>query len=974
MFNKNQSSSTTHFRVAALALAAKGFRVFPCKPGTKKPLGGHGHHDATTSTKTIQKWWTQTPKANVAIACGASGFAVIDVDPRNGGTQTLIELETKRGALPRTVEAKTGGKDGGRHLYYRAPPGRLVGKLGNGVDLKNDGYTIAPPSVHPDGGIYRWEVSPFDAEVAELPAAWIALMTKDGPKKPPNAYAPKGNRTGVTTSVYGHAAVERKIKAVEAACEGERNATLNRAAFALGQLHAGGEIADVREDLVQAGMDAGLPESEARATVNSGWNAGMLEPRSAPAKDGDAAVPAQISAEEMQRLQTAWAQAQTAMQLDSLVRALSEVAKQVGYSEEDVVELVEELAAAVGDKQVQLRVAQVEEVYRAPSQRVGGWGVLRQFGLTPTNLPSFVSPAEAERDSMAARLVGISEEIEIICDERGDAYAFIKGLDGNQLLPVRGGAFKGFLSETAFERWGQVPGSESIRAASTIIEVRARRGLRVPLGNRVARGEDGAIWLDMADKTGRAIKVTCKGWEIVERSPPLFRRYAHQQPLPIPVRGGNAWKILEFVNLSDPKDQVLFVISTVVALVPDIPQPLMIFVGPQGSAKTSAARARRRIVDPSATPTLITKNDPGELVLVLDQHYLPILDNVTSIAGWYSDILCQAVTGGSFAKRQLFTDQDQVLLTFRRPITITALALPHTPADLPDRALLLNFDRVDPSKRLRERDLWTKFEAELPSIFGGMLDLLVHAMACEDTIKLPELPRLADFCQWGAAAASAIEGGKERFLDALSDNSAQRDIAVTDDDVVGAAIRRFAEGLASPWRGSPTELLSKLVAVPGGHTQSRAWPRQAAGLTKRLTSLQSVLASQGILVRWSKTRGNRYWEVTRRDLQDNDSTAPSAPSAPSEPKPTKDTAVPGKGEGDAGGDRGRVRHLLDLLKRRNSRPRATVGTSGATGATNSRTPQGHATGATSGATSKSDSTAPQWTPHVRSSSGRRSVP
>jgi hypothetical protein len=241
---------------------------------------------------------------------------------------------------------------------------------------------------------------------------------------------------------------------------------------------------------------------------------------------------------------------------------------------------------------------------------------------------------------------------------------------------------------------------------------------------------------------------------------------------------------------------------------------------------------------------------------------MPIMDNVTRIPVWHSDILCQAVTGGSFTKRQLFSDQDQVLLNFRRPITITAINLPQTPPDLPDRALVLHFER--PAVHLREDGLWQTFEAAVPEILGGMLDMLVHAMICQDMHIIPDLPRLADFAQWGAAAADTVPGGMERFLEALADNSAQRDITVTDDDIVGAAIKTFAESLEFPWSGSPTELLNKLSVMPGIASQSRAWPRQASGLTKRLTALQAVLASQGIVIRWYKAGGNRFWEVRPR--------------------------------------------------------------------------------------------------------------
>jgi hypothetical protein len=480
---------------AALELAAAGLKVFPLSPKSKKPpRGSRGHKDATTNARTIRRWWKKTPNANIGISCLASGIVVIDFDPRHGGLETFENLKMQLGALPITVIAKTGGPDGGFHLFFRHPGFPLVGTLGLGVDIKSNGYVVVAPSEHPDGGLYAWAHSPFETPIAELPVEWALAMIKNEPSGKPAGKSPEKDRApgkDRTTTAYGQAAIKRELQAVQNAPEGQRNDTLYKGSVALGQLHAGGEIAeDVRETLVQAAMTAGLPEAEARRTVESGWATGMTEPRTAP-----------------------------------------------------------------------------EEV-------------------------------EAERASMAARLVQIAEaELEILCDQRGEAYAFIEGADGNQLLPVRGGGFKGFLAETEFNRSGQVPGSETIRAALTIVEARARRGRRVTLANRVARGEDGAFWLDMADKTGRAIRTTAEGWEIVDRPPPLFRRYAHQLPLPVPVRGGDAMKILDFVNLPDPKDRILYVVSTAVTLVPHIPQPIMIFVGPQGSQR----RQQPRFADASST-------------------------------------------------------------------------------------------------------------------------------------------------------------------------------------------------------------------------------------------------------------------------------------------------------------------------------------------------------------------------------------
>lgn len=148
---------TRCYRAAEL-YAARGWRVFPLRPRTKTPLTPRGFHDATTNLETLRQWWIDHPAANVAIATG-DGLAILDIDPRNGGNETLQRLIETHGPLPDCPMARTGG--GGVHYYFRSPGPLKSRKLGPGVDLCADGhYVVAPFSVHPNGTPYEWEISP----------------------------------------------------------------------------------------------------------------------------------------------------------------------------------------------------------------------------------------------------------------------------------------------------------------------------------------------------------------------------------------------------------------------------------------------------------------------------------------------------------------------------------------------------------------------------------------------------------------------------------------------------------------------------------------------------------------------------------------------------------------------------------------------------------------------------------------------
>ena len=160
-----------------------------CGSPGKHPRTQHGLKDASTDIEIIHRWWRRWPDSNIGIVTGAaSGFIVLDVDPRNGGDMALDELLSEHDPLPETPEALTCG--GGRHILFRHPGGMVrndnQGKLGSGLDVKGDGgyIIVAAPSLHASGKRYEWEASsnPADIPLADCPAWLIERLRTDKPK------------------------------------------------------------------------------------------------------------------------------------------------------------------------------------------------------------------------------------------------------------------------------------------------------------------------------------------------------------------------------------------------------------------------------------------------------------------------------------------------------------------------------------------------------------------------------------------------------------------------------------------------------------------------------------------------------------------------------------------------------------------------------------------------------------------------
>lgn len=289
----------------ARTYAAAGLLVFPlwwpvngvcacptgatCTSAGKHPMTRNGVNGANMNEQAIYRWWQTHPQANIGLPAGANGLAVLDVDPRHGGDESMEKLTiacAELGApLPATPAQITGS--GGAHYVFAAPEGGVknmseaFGPDLPGLDTRGrGGYIVAAPSVHAAGNAYEW-VNFLDDE-----APWPDILTKlmdwraEEPK-PRNVRFPGGGK--LPGGGYAEAALRGELERISMAGNGTRNATLNRAAFSLGQLIADGKLDEsaVRDELIAAGTAAGLTFTESVKTVDSGLRGGAQAPRRA---------------------------------------------------------------------------------------------------------------------------------------------------------------------------------------------------------------------------------------------------------------------------------------------------------------------------------------------------------------------------------------------------------------------------------------------------------------------------------------------------------------------------------------------------------------------------------------------------------------------------------------------------------------------------------------------------------------------
>lgn len=310
-------STDTPFLSAALAAAERGWRVFPLRPGTKRPAlhrfdrcprtgpCAHAHQGweqrATTDPDRIRTAWTPGTTFNIGVATGPSGLVVIDLDAATPGEtppapwdqpgitdgQDVLAVLAEQAGQPLPVDTLTVSTPSGLHLYYRAPEDTALrntqGDRGHGLGWKIDtrahgGYVLAPGS-SVDGRPYAIT---HDTTPAPLPG-WLADRLHPAPlPPPPERPAPvASSRRGR----YLQAAIDAETTKVIDAPKGQRNAALYAAAVALGQLVAGEALteADVTDTLMRAARKhtaiGAYSERQASATITSGLRAGATRPR-----------------------------------------------------------------------------------------------------------------------------------------------------------------------------------------------------------------------------------------------------------------------------------------------------------------------------------------------------------------------------------------------------------------------------------------------------------------------------------------------------------------------------------------------------------------------------------------------------------------------------------------------------------------------------------------------------------------------
>ena len=429
--------------------------------------------------------------------------------------------------------------------------------------------------------------------------------------------------------------------------------------------------------------------------------------------------------------------------------------------------------------------------------------------------------------------------------------------------PSRSKSFLALLLELIRIRSKSTLKFSRVKQAIEILELDAYQSPIVNLENRGASQKE-LSFIDLGDPERNMIKVGPDRWDITSQKTPMFYRPQHLRALPHPERGGDIDELFSFVPAENPQEKLLMTAWLLAALHAGIPNPILVFVGQQGSAKTTRTKRFRSLLDPSFTPVL-GDLEMSNLFLTFQHHAVPCFENVSQFNRRVADMFCRAVTGNGVERRKLYTDSDQVLFSFRRSIIINGIDTPSMRPDFLDRCLIINCERKKKFQPLHELD--QQFEEARPRIFGAMLDVLVETLRVLPSTATAEEFRMADFAHFGRAVAIALGQQPSAFDEAYRLNIRHRNFEVLEDAPMVQLLKEFSlkHPAADPWIGSAVSLLDELQTIAtnkGDANGMKDLPKSGRCLSIRLGEMTSALKTTKIIVeKLQRTNDLRGWKV-----------------------------------------------------------------------------------------------------------------
>lgn len=441
--------------------------------------------------------------------------------------------------------------------------------------------------------------------------------------------------------------------------------------------------------------------------------------------------------------------------------------------------------------------------------------------------------------------------IRVAKDDKGGYYCIVEESGGNAAaFPLYENDFRKALKKIYYTRFGEVLSVQDVQSAVEIIEIIGTDTTEeVEVCKRVFNnGFQYAYELNREE--GKAVWIEHGEVSVEKTSGIIFRHAANYANQIEPNLRVQPSKLLNYMrkhfNLSSDREVKLLTLYLVTSLWGlRINHPILVLTGEKGSSKSSSFKKLEELIDPKSSElgSGIPRGSDG-LEVRLYNGYFVTFDNLSSLSRKISDILAVAVTGGSFSKRALYRNADEIVLDLKAVVAVNGVSLVAKESDLLDRSVILTLRRITPDKVLTEEELWAEFEKDRPKMLGACFNVLAAALNDTEEVRVRNKIRMADFHVACVKVGRVLGIPEEEVSDILWENQKNINQRTLDEDVVALCVIELMQGRKEYVNSMSGLLIDLLDVADSNGMPPTVIPKTANHLRSRLDKTKSNLQSE----------------------------------------------------------------------------------------------------------------------------------
>ncbi len=360
----------------------------------------------------------------------------------------------------------------------------------------------------------------------------------------------------------------------------------------------------------------------------------------------------------------------------------------------------------------------------------------------------------------------LEDKIELVIDQ--DNHCYVVDLESPQrkLYEEWTSELIDFILVAYEKKFNRFTNQELAKNLSINMRAQAwKHWKKVITHERIAYVEnENALYYDLNNSLWEVVKITEDNIEVTNDHNLYFRRPYSMGEQVRPEAWDGDFDIWEFFNIS-PENRKLFLCYLITLFVPHIRVPMLVLKWEMGSAKTTCFRVVKALVDPGLkfqSATISSPKDIGNLQLQLSEWYYLAYDNLSSVKGDMSDILCEAVTGGEFKNRKLYANKEMMTLSYSARIGIWSIDNVLWKDDVVDRSIIIDVPKIEWGRDFDEEEFRKKLFKYRPQILYSIFCTLWKSLGIKDQII--GLPRMSWFARHWEKISRVLWYAENEFL------------------------------------------------------------------------------------------------------------------------------------------------------------------------------------------------------------------